>query len=226
MQLRIGCCFVLVWLLAACQFSDGETPTPAPERPAEREQIYVSAVGRELLSVTFEEIHFRTDLEDFDVQILLVLADGNGNPSYLLYPSNQPGVPDKTMSFADFPLLINTQAETVGLWVVAFRHAAYPITQVEDITLQLANGFDLLQSQAVVEGSYLASVVPNGDENLLRWFGEVEILGELWLPLLKINAYYEGENEIQSADGGLQVRYRVTMDAKSVTPTAIPTITN
>lgn len=203
----------------ACRFSASQEPTPAPDRPPEREAIYISAVGRSLLSVTIQEMTLLAQNENPDTQILIVLADGNGNPAYLVYPANQPGVPETTFDFSEYPLQINTQSEQVGLWVLAFRHHAYPITKIEEISSQLANGFDLLQAQAVVDESYLTSIVASGDKNLLKWFGEVEILGELWLPLRKNDNYRSGENRIQSPDKGFYILYEVATETKSPTPT-------
>ncbi|KAB2904118.1 MAG: hypothetical protein F9K27_10210 [Anaerolineae bacterium] len=217
-----GVLIVLLMLLAAC-IPEAQPPTALPDRPADREILHISAAGQELLSVAILELTLLNDDPNPDTQVLVVLTDGNGNPAYLVYPSNQPGVPEKTFDFSDYPLLINTEASEIGLWVLAFRHRAYPVTELTHISSQLAQGFDLLQAQAVVVGSPLALVVSGGSDSLLRWFGEIEVLGELWLPLRKTDHYSEGENRFQSQDGGFYIVYRVETDAKSPTPTPINT---
>jgi len=195
---------LMVWGVG-CSFNNAN-PTPTPARPIVREAVYVSDPNAPLL-VGLSEILLTAE----DAQILAVLADENGSPSYVLYPANQPGVLASTITLDDYPLGLD--ASTPRLWVVALRHSAYPISESlgqATIASQLATGFATLPAE--LPPSPLALLVA-AQENLWAWFGEIEVLGEMVILLDETTGQKEAQSE------GLQLRYEVRRQAA---PTATP----
>ena len=211
-------------ILSACAPGSGDT-TATPQRPAAREAVYVSPTDGEL-RVSLRGLQLLSAQGDPDTQVLVVLASGDTNPAYVLYPSNQPGVPGDRIDLADYPLRTSASSARVGLWAVALKHQAYPLAASlgqEAIADQLARGFDRMQSGNAMSAAPLAEIVAGAGDDLLAWFGEVDVLGEVALELSASGGWSAGENQVQSRDGGIALSYEVTFgSAPDTTPQAIP----
>ena len=219
--------------MAACEQSDSGAPTATPERPSNIDAIYITP-DEGALDIYLTQLDLLVSQNDPDTQVLVVLASGDANPSYVLYPSNQPGVPQMALDLTDYPLRFDDSVERVGLWAVALKHQAYPIAAAlgqDQIAAQLARGFDQLIAQDSPPANPLAPIVAEADASLLAWFGEIEVLGEVALELTAAGGWSAGENQVQSRDGGLSMRYEVLFadavpDVAVVTeaPTDTPTV--
>jgi hypothetical protein len=222
----IACSLGLLLTIAGCSTFQDEpaVPTSTPQRPATREFVYVNDTDG-LLSVTVSELRLS---RASDTQVLAVLANGDGSPSYVLYPSNQPGVPEPTLSLADYPLQLAVQ--DAELWVLVVRHHAYPVSErigQSEIAHQLASGFDQLQVDH--SPNPLAQIVA-ANKDLQAWFGEIDVLGEFSIQLTAERNWLVGENHANSADGGFAINYAVSLTAAedigeiiSLTPEVIET---
>jgi hypothetical protein len=137
----------------------------------------------------------------------------------VLFPSNQPGVPQDQITLADYPLRMNGSPERVALWAVALRHHAWPIAESRgqgSIAQQLASGFDRMLAQPGLPSNPLAEVVAGAGEGLLNWFGEIEVLGEVALELQAVQGWSAGENQVQARNGSMALSYEVSFGS---TPT-------
>jgi hypothetical protein len=223
----ITCLFaILLVVMAGCSAFQDESSTaiPTPQRPATREFVYVNDSDG-LLSVTLSELRLS---RASDTQVLAVLATGNGSPSYILYPSNQPGVPEPTLSLANYPL--QQDVRDAGLWVLAVHHRAYPVSErigQSEIARQLAAGFDQLQAER--PDHVLAHIVA-ANENLHAWFGEIEVLGEFFIRLPAQRNWLIGDNRAKAAEGDFEIDYTVSLTAAedageiiSLTPEGVET---
>lgn len=169
--LRLGWIGILI---SACGLSDDAQPTATPERFSEYTALFVTEESENAqLTVTLDTLTANAD----DIQIIAVLADGNGSISYLAYPDNQPGTPQNPIDLSEFPL--RTTSDVARLWVIAVQHQAYPIVDVPSVTADLAQGFNALYSAT----PSLADIVAAGDDSLVEWFGSVEIIGEIMLDI-------------------------------------------
>ncbi len=204
--------FILIVFFAACStFAENKNSTPTPARPDVRDAVY--STQPEGVILTIQDVTLLKGASD--VQVWAVVTDGQGNVAYVLYPSNQPGVPESTLDLSGYPLQIDSEGENLGLWVLALRHVAYPVAEkmgMEVIAAELASGFARIFAQDTPTDSMLAAVVAQADEELLTWFGEVEILGEgLFSPVQGAD-----EQQADSADGGIRVRYTVNRLTTSI----------
>ncbi len=186
--------------------------------------MYTAISGENLLTVTLRELTLLAESQE--TQILAVLADGEGNVAYVLYPSNQPGVSDTPIVLNNYPLQLETSAERVGLWVAALQHHAYPVAArigMSEIAAELATVFNrLVAGGSLPTRSPAAAVVAQADEAMLDWFGEIEILGEAAFSLSTTQDM--GEHDLESPDGGFRLRYLVSRSAASTSAeTATPT---
>jgi hypothetical protein len=214
--------------LTACAVGQSDSgPTATPQRPDEREAIYTSAAQGDL-NISLNELQLQALAGDPDTQVLIVLASGDTNPAFVLYPSNQPGIRQDSITLRDYPLRMDASAERVGLWAVALRHRAYPVAAAigqQRIAEQLAGGFDQLVAQGSPPPDPLAQIVAGAGEGLLAWFGEIDVLGEVALELSAAQGWSAGENQVLSRDNGLALRYEVTFGAATeTTPEMIPTL--
>lgn len=175
--------FCLMFAALACSSPlNSISPTATPERPLVREALHEGRPGDGALTVTLDEITLLEAGPTPDVQWIAVLADGLGNTSHLIYPANQPGLSDTTLELADYPLQIQTQAESATLWLLAVQHHAYPVADdlgMAEIGRRLAVAFDTLAGTPTVA----RVVAADGSETLLRWFGEIEVIDELTLTI-------------------------------------------
>lgn len=211
---------VLIGLLAACDsFADSANRTATPERPDIREAVYTEQSGE--ITLTLQEI---TLLEgESDAQILAVLADGQGNLAYVLYPSNQPGVVASAVDLSAYPLQLDSSSETIALWVMAVKHNAYPVAEnigLSELAAELATVFNRIFAQDLPSRAVSSAVVAGADDALLDWFGEVDILGEVAFALSPLRD--TGEYTIDSSDGGIRVLYTVSMTSPEIAPTTSP----
>lgn len=164
----------MILLLSACASGGGNDATPTPLRPLVREAIHVeNQAGK--LQVTLNEITLLDATPPMDTQIFAVLADGVGESSYLLFPSNQAGVPETMLTLAEYPLQLEPLNGEAYLWLVALKHHAYDISE-EQATI--AEKLALAFSQLAATQPTLADLVAL-QPDLLPWFGEIEVLGEL-----------------------------------------------
>ncbi|MBZ0308957.1 MAG: DUF1080 domain-containing protein [Anaerolineae bacterium] len=215
--------FLLIFCLNACS-TLGANSTATPPHPEEREAIYTAISGENLLTITLRELSLLGDSSE--TQILAVLADGEGNVAYVLYPSNQPGITDTQISLNDYPLQLETSTESVSLWVTALRHHAYPVAArigMSEIAAELATVFNrLVAGGSLPTRSPSAAIVAQADEAILDWFGEIEILGEAAFSLSTTQDM--GEHDLESPDGGFRLRYFLSRSSESVlAETTIPT---
>lgn len=215
---------LVLMMVAACTNTSDSATTPTPQRPQERETLHISAAGEDLLSVVLDSIEFEKPPENADMQLIAILADGNGNPAYLLYPANQPGTPQQSFDFTNAPLQIETQASRASLWILAVENQAYPVVEAmgaAQIANQLAQGFDLLLTQATPPENVLAPIVSANENSLLRWLGTVNVMGELLLTLQSNQNWSVGENFARSRTGRFSLNYSVANEvASQATPTA------
>lgn len=222
----IACC-LMVGVISGCSFlpDSSPEPTPTPERPIVREAAYESA-SNAFLTVTLSDLTLLKMGDDLDTQVLAVLADGGGNPSYVLYPSNQPGVSDRTLALADYPLGLNVSSEKAGLWVLALRHSAYAVSQRMGqamLAARLAAAYDQMLARSTPPDKPLAAIVAAEVPLLLDWFGEIEVLGELSLALEAAKGWSVGENRAQAPDDGFRLSYTVSVNRSDVLPTPAAT---
>ncbi|MCL4878592.1 MAG: hypothetical protein KJ064_18170 [Anaerolineae bacterium] len=215
---NLWCLILLTYGLAACSaFEDTARPTATPTRPQEHEAVYTALSGENLLTVTLNELVLLAD--SAETQVLAVLADGRGNVAYVLYPSNQPGVADTTFDLGEYPLQLETSAATVGLWVLALRHQAYPVAEkigMSEITAELATVFNRLFAGGILPArSPSAAVVASADHAMLQWFGEIEIIGETAITLSPSQDI--GAHHLGSPDGGFQLNYTLSRSETTAT---------
>jgi hypothetical protein len=195
-----------------------------------REAIYQVPAEEARLTLTLGDFTLLGSPAEQDTQLLAVLADGTGQPSYMLFPSNQPGVPESTINLSEYPLRFNPSGDSATLWVVALRHSAFPIAEAlgqAQIAQYLAQGFDGQLAQSTAQP--LASIVA-GQPDLLAWFGQAEVLGEATQALAGGQNWSVGEQVLTGPDERWQMTYTISVNtlianAPTLPATAIPTQT-
>gem|GEM_PF-1324327 len=219
---------MMVLWLTSCSTTpppiDEPTPSATPERPQMIDVIHQYNPDG-FLNLTLNTVSLLNPPANPDIQVLAVLADGNEAVSYVLSPSNQPGVPQSSLDLSDYPLQIAPQAERTALWIVAVTHTAYPISEnigQDTVSTRLANAFN--NQIPDITGNLAAELVSQNGDVLLGWFGEVEILGELTLMFSAADNWSTGRYTVQSADGQLQLTYDLATSPEDIPPTPIPAI--
>lgn len=224
-----------LWIgLTACSVvGDSSEKTATPLRPVVREAIYESIAQESRLTVTLDTLTLLAPEETNDTQILAVLADGTGQPSYMLFPSNQPGILESSITLNEYPLRFNPTTESALLWVLAIRHTAYPITETigqATIAQTLAMGLDSLIAQNSLpdSGRPLVQIIASSTD-LLAWYGQAQVVGEATHALAKGQNWSAGSQTLESSDGGWQLTYTISVNtvianAPTLPATTIPTI--
>jgi hypothetical protein len=202
--------------LLACNVQEDSSATPTPVRSVARAAVYITDPAAPL-HLNLGELSLLSPPAEPDTQLFIALANGDGRPAYLLFPSNQPGVPETLITLSDYPLHLASNPGPARLWVLALRHTAYPVAEAvgpETLAAHLALGFDGLQSD--LGPAPLAKIVA-AQPDLLPWFGQVEVIGQLLLAL-----DMEGQNQAVSADERLSLTYTLSLTLASPTLTDPP----
>lgn len=213
-----------LWLAACSNATSPTSPTDTPQRPAQAEIAYNPSVPENSLELIIESINIQ---HDSDIQLYIALANDNASGQYILQPANDLGVTPTNVDLSDYPLYIDTTADTATLWLVAIEHRAFPVVQElgnERIAQQLA------AAMRDADPFTLATVIKNGDPSLTEWFGTVEVVADLVVRLRAEDNWQQGTNTLNSPADSAQIVYSVrsTADiAQNPTPsTPAPDVTD
>ncbi|NJL94016.1 MAG: hypothetical protein HC915_09935 [Anaerolineae bacterium] len=203
--LGLACC------LAGCGILNSEpAPTPTTPRLPDAAASYANPARDAQLSVTLERLSWIAEAPAQEVQVIAVLAAGDGQPAYLVYPARQPGVPaDEALVLDRFPLEVD--ASSAQLWVLALRYRAYPVPGApspEDLGWLLAWQVDQLRSGGEFPVNPVASLVAADAGELLPWFGGVEVLDEL---AAEIDGSQSGAQQVQGLYEQMQLAYNTVL---------------
>jgi hypothetical protein len=209
---------LLILVLAACRSQENARiePTNTPSRFTLVEAVYNSP-AQGALDVTLSHVRVLAEQDAPDTQVFAVLTADGAPPAYVLLPSNQPGLQANNVSLEQYPLRLENAPTSARLWVLALEHSAYPVSEVigqGTVAETLAEAFQT-QTQATTTAQLVAAV----GEDLLPWFGEIEVLGEAFITLDEDTT---GENRLEA--GGLEVLYTVRQQTEVAAQTETETI--
>jgi len=134
MKYRIFSLVLLCFLLACTVLEDNtssssvaptRTPAPTPSTLALHENMTLNAGAR--VRVTVRSVELLNREPDTSAQLFMVLADGQGHSSYLLYPANRSGDPTDQFNLDDYPLhlSLDPRSTSVTLWILALHNSRY-----------------------------------------------------------------------------------------------------
>ncbi|HEX3054044.1 MAG TPA: hypothetical protein VHP83_25545 [Aggregatilineaceae bacterium] len=220
MKYRILSLGLLCFFLLACTVLEADnpsssvdptrTPAPTPSTMALHENMTLNTGAR--VRVTVRSVELLKREPDTSAQLLVVLADGQGHSSYLLYPANRSGDPTNQFNLADYPLelSLDAQSTSVSLWILALHNSRYLAAEklgILALVLNLSRGFDSWLATGDLTDDPLAGVVSQSEGVLYEWFAGVEVLGQGVTSFAKADNWSFGTNVLRSADDGLSAVY-------------------